>query len=191
MLWRSLHVRAAQAMPALRRCMPQRASSQSYYALCRCGWEGTVPSSMWVGRTSRHARHALGAVPARTCHLSRGCDSFPHYPDAHSGEWYTSPLAIWHNIYFRNAARAVAECPYAVVACRYCGTGVERGSMKVEIFIRRAMSNACTLGMNSRAPVWACMQAHEDCVYARRPMACPRECGVSVARGELTEHVSP
>jgi len=37
---------------------------------------------------------------------------------------------------------------------------------------------------------WVCVQEHEGRLCARCPVACPRGCGASVARGELAEHAA-
>jgi len=137
---RRLRVRAAQAVPALLRDVPERTDRQPGCALCHSGGSGAVPCVLWVDGEVGRARRALGAVPACACPVPCRRGTLPRRPDTRAGgrsaayRHACSPTAVllrgWATC-CACAAHAATECPYAAVACRHCGARVERGIMEV------------------------------------------------------------
>jgi len=134
----ALRVRAAQAVPALLRGVPERTDRQSCCALCHSGGGGAVPCMLWVGGDAGRARRALGAVPACACPVPGRCGTMPRCPYARTG----GKSAAYRHACLPHSDFSLGLCvcicsacslgvPFAVVACRHCGTRVERGIMEV------------------------------------------------------------
>lgn len=85
------------------------------------------------------------------------------------------------------AAHATSESPFAVVACRHCGAGVERDSMEVGCCPQSQHALYQLAWCLDFTYVRACLQTHVG-QCRQCPVVSPHGCGATMARNELAEH---